>query len=85
MDVPTPGTLVKRVTTDNTLVKRVVTGRPIRRVTSSGSSGATSIFDLQGVSASGASNGDLLVYNEANQRFEATDQLEEQNVNGGQY
>ena len=84
MDVPTPGTLVKRVTTDNTLVRRVVTGRPIRRVTSSGG-GATSIFDLQGVFATGASNGDLLVFNESNNRFEATDQLEEQNVNGGQY
>lgn len=64
-----------------TEVKRVVVGTPVRRVTA----GAFSIDNLGGVDTTGKTNGGLLVYNSTSGNFEVTIDLEEQNINGGQY
>lgn len=64
-----------------TRVKRVIVGKPIRRITqSSGSMGA-----LADVSIEGLVNGAVLVYNETTEQWEATAELNQQEVNGGQY
>lgn len=76
-------TLVKRVETkDNVIVKRVIVGKPVRRI--SQASDAT-IDTIQGIDATGAVDGSILIYNSSREVFEASLQLEEQNVNGGQY
>lgn len=82
VNVPVGDTVVKRITSDPTQVKRVVVGRPIRRVQEAS---GTSINGILGLDPSGAVTGSILVYNESTENFEATLQLEEQNVNGGQY
>lgn len=64
-----------------TKVKRVVVGKPIRRINAV----TGSIDNLGGVDTSGKVNGSILVYNSTSEKFEATKQLEEQDVNGGQY
>lgn len=75
-------TKVTKVTTrDQTLVKKVVVGRPIRRV----KSGLGSIDTLQGIDTSAKTDGSVLVYNEGRSVFEATLNIEKQNVNGGLY
>jgi len=75
-------TVVKKVTiSDNvTLVKKVVVGRPIRRVNSS-----VSIDNIFGVDTSGKTDGSLLIYNTSSSLWEASKDLEEQIINGGQY
>lgn len=82
MQVPTQSTTVKRVTSDSTQVKRVVVGRPITKVTGAPSG---NINYLDGVDTTGATTGSILIYNALTENFEASKQLEEQNVNGGQY
>ena len=64
-----------------TRVKRVIVGKPIRRITqSSGSVGALADVNIEGLV-----NGAVLVYNETTERWEATAELNQQEVNGGQY
>jgi len=76
-------TLVKRVETkDNVIVKRVLVGKPVRRINQS--SGAN-VNTIEGIDTTGAVEGSILIYNATREVFEATLQLEEQNVNGGQY
>ena len=69
------------VTGSTTQVKKVIVGTPVRRVTS----GEFSINNLNGVNATGATHGDLLIYNDTTQKWEASKDLEEQNINGGSY
>lgn len=64
-----------------TQVKKVVVGKPVRRINTA----TGSIDNLTGVDTTGKQNGSILVYNSASENFEATKQLEEQDVNGGQY
>lgn len=64
-----------------TKVKRVIVGKPIRRINqSSGSLGA-----LSDVSNVNFVNGAILVYNSESNQWEATTELNQQEVNGGQY
>jgi hypothetical protein len=70
------------VTTQGTTkVKKVVVGRPVRRITST----SGSINNLAGVDTTGAQQGSVLVYDESSSSFNATNDLEDQNLNGGQY
>ena len=65
----------------NTKVKRVVVGKPIRRIdTTTGN-----INNLAGIDTSGKVDGSVLVYNESTGNFEAVSELNNQEVNGGQY
>ena len=64
-----------------TQVKKVIVGTPVRRVTS----GAFNINNLGGVSTEGAINGSLLIFNATSAKWEASLDLEEQNINGGSY
>jgi hypothetical protein len=76
-------TLVKRVETkDNVIVKRVIIGKPVRRIRQASD---VTIDTIQGIDATGAVEGSILIYNSSREVFEASLQLEEQNVNGGQY
>lgn len=68
---------------NTTLVKKVVVGRPIRRV--SGSGGSVSVDNIIGIDTSGKSDGSLLIYNTISSLWEASKDLEEQIINGGQY
>lgn len=64
-----------------TKVKRVIVGKPIRRITqSSGTLGSLSNVNIEGIV-----NGAVLVYNSSSQQWEATGELNNQEVNGGQY
>jgi len=64
-----------------TRVKRVIVGKPIRRITqSSGSLGSIADINIEGLV-----NGAVLVYNETTEMWEATAELNQQEVNGGQY
>jgi hypothetical protein len=70
------------VTTQGTTkVKKVVVGRPVRRITST----SGSVNNLAGVDTTGAQQGSVLVYDESSSSFNATNDLEDQNLNGGQY
>lgn len=64
-----------------TKVKRVVVGKPIRRINTT----TGNINNLGGVDTSAVTNGSTLVYNDATGNFEATTELNNQEVNGGQY
>lgn len=64
-----------------TRVKRVIVGKPIRRITQS----SGSVGSLADVNVEGLVNGAILVYNESTSRWEATAELNQQEVNGGQY
>ncbi len=65
----------------NTQVKKVVVGTPVKRVTS----GAFSISNLAGVDTTGAIQGSILMYNAAQSKFIASNDLTDQNINGGSY
>ena len=65
----------------NTQVKKVVVGTPVRRV----SSGGFTVNNIGGISTEGAVDGSMLIYNGETNRWEATIELEEQNINGGSY
>ena len=77
------GTTVKTVAAagSTTQVKQVIVGTPVRNVTS----GAFNLNNLGGVSTAGAVNGSLLIFNSSNSKFEASLDLENQNINGGSY
>lgn len=75
-------TQVKKVVTEpNVKVSKVVVGRPVRRVTS----GAFSVNNLIDVDISNLENGSVLVYKLSSQKWAATTDLENQNINGGAY
>lgn len=70
------------VTTGNTtIVKKVVLGRPVRRVQEQ----RLDIEEIRGFDLTGKTNGSVLVYNSSTELWEATLDLEEQNINGGSY
>jgi len=70
------------VTTEGTTrVKKIVVGRPVRRINNA----TGSINNLAGVDTTGAVQGSVLVYDETSSSFIATTELEETNLNGGQY
>ena len=64
-----------------TKVKRVVVGKPIRRVLST----TGNINNIGGVDTSNVTDGAVLVYSASSGNFEATAELNNQEVNGGQY
>lgn len=64
-----------------TKVKRVVVGKPIRRVLST----TGNINNIGGVDTSNVTDGAVLVYSTSSGNFEATSELNNQEVNGGQY
>lgn len=64
-----------------TIVKSVTVGRPVRRVVQASSN----INDLQGIDTSAKVNGSVLVYNSTTSKWTATQDLENQNINGGSY
>lgn len=77
-----PNIRVSSVKADNiTRVASVVIGRPVRRVTQA----AVTIDAVQGVDTTGKVDGSVLVYNASTEKFEATLDLENQNINGGSF
>jgi hypothetical protein len=75
-------TQVKKVVTEpNVKVAKVVVGRPVRRVTS----GAFRIENLSDADTTGIQDGSLLVYKTSTQKWTATIELDNQNLNGGSY
>ena len=66
---------------NTTLVKRIVVGTPVRRVTEA----TSNINQLTGIDTSDKVNGSVLVYNASNSLWEATLDLEQQNINGGSF
>lgn len=64
-----------------TQVKKVVVGKPIRRIDTQ----LTTIDNIEGLDVAGRADGDVLVYNESSQNFEAKKLLDKQEINGGQY
>lgn len=64
-----------------TKVKRVIVGKPIRRITQS----SGSLASISDVDITTLVNGAVLVYNSSTQKWEATGELNNQEVNGGQY
>ena len=64
-----------------TKVKRVVVGKPIRRITSV----TGNINNIGGVDTSNVTDCAILVFSESTGNFEATTELNNQEVNGGQY
>ena len=70
-----------KVAGSTTQIKKIVVGTPIRRV----ASGAFNVSNLGGVDTTGAITGSVLVYNAATGKFEAEQELENTNFNGGQY
>ena len=74
--------LVSGISAGNkTQVKRVTLGRPITRVTADNGN----LNNLNDVSASGAEEGDVLVWHDDIQKWVAQKLLEKQIINGGQY
>lgn len=70
------------VTSGNTtIVKQVTVGRPVRRVVQA----SNNINDLLGVDTTAKVNGSVLVYNSTTAKWTATQDLENQNINGGSY
>ena len=70
-----------RISGSTTQIKKIVVGTPIRRV----ASGSFNVSNLGGVDTTGAINVSVLVYNAATGKFEAEQELENTNFNGGQY
>lgn len=64
-----------------TIVKSVTVGRPVRRVVQASSD----INNLQGIDTTAKVNGSVLVYNSTTSKWTATQDLENQNINGGSY
>jgi hypothetical protein len=75
-------TLVKKaVTLNETLIKKVKVGTPVRSIVES----TNNINGLEGISTLSKVNGSVLVYNGTSDKWEATLDLEQQNINGGSY
>jgi hypothetical protein len=66
---------------NTTIVKKVVLGRPVRRVQEQ----RLDFQEINGIDFTGKTNGSVLVYNSSSELWEATLDLEEQNINGGSY
>lgn len=66
-----------------TRVVKVTVGRPVRRVVET--AGPNTLGTLRDVNLTGLSNGSVLVYSSSTERWTATVDLEEQNINGGSY
>jgi len=64
-----------------TNVKKITVGRPI----STAAQTSTNINSLQGIDTSGKVDGSVLVYSTSSQNWEATLQLEKQEIIGGNY
>ena len=64
-----------------TIVKKITVGTPVRKVTEA----STNINNLVGIDTSAKVNGSVLVYNASSTLWEATLDLEQQNVNGGSF
>jgi len=81
--VGTLGTTTKTVavTGSNTQVKQVVVGTPVRRVTG----GSFALSGLPDVDVTNITQGSVLVYETSTNKWTATLDLEEQNINGGSY
>lgn len=81
--VGTLGTTTKTVavTGSNTQVKQVVVGTPVRRVTG----GSFALSGLPDVDVANITQGSVLVYETSTNKWTATLDLEEQNINGGSY
>jgi hypothetical protein len=70
------------VSTDTTtVVKSITVGRPVRRVVQA----SANINSLQGVDTTAKVDGSVLVYNASTDKWTATLDLEQQNINGGSY
>lgn len=66
---------------NTTLIKRIVVGTPVRRINEA----QADINELTGIDTSDKVNGSVLVYNATNSLWNATLDLEQQNVNGGSF
>lgn len=66
---------------NTTIVKKISVGRPVRAVVPA----TSNINTLVGVDTTSKVNGSVLVYNTTTGNFEATLDLEKQNVNGGSF
>ncbi len=74
-------TNVINVTLNETLVKKVRVGVPVRSIVES----TNNINGLEGINTSNKVNGSVLIYNGTSDKWEATLDLEQQNVNGGSF
>ena len=66
---------------NTTIVKKITVGTPVRKVTEA----TGNLNQLAGVDTSARVNGSVLVYNATTTLWEATLDLEQQNVNGGSF
>lgn len=64
-----------------TIIKKIKVGTPVRRIREAN----FNLNELLGVNTVGKVNGSVLVYNASSGDWEATLDLEEQNINGGQF
>jgi len=64
-----------------TIIKKITVGTPVRNVTEA----STNINEIAGINTSAKVNGSVLVYNASSTLWEATLDLEQQNVNGGSF
>lgn len=69
------------ISNSGTQVSKITVGRPVRRVTE----GVFKIDVLGGVDTSTKENGSLLIYDATSEKWVASRDLEEQNINGGTY
>ena len=69
-----------------TQVKRVTLGRPVQRVTATGSSSSSmgGLSDIQ-FDSPHPEDGDVLVYHDTDDKWHAQKLLDKQVINGGQY
>lgn len=64
-----------------TKVKRVVVGKPVKRINTQ----TASIDNIEGVDTTGKEQGSILIYNATSGNFEASKNLDDQDLNGGNY
>ena len=64
-----------------TLIKKITVGTPVKRVAAA----TDNINELVGIDTSAKVNGSVLVYNASSTIWEATLELEQQNINGGNF
>ena len=74
---------LKIVTGSNTVIKKITVGTPVRKVTA----GSFDIRSLGGIDLTNLGDGALLIYNETSEKFEANQNLDNQNtnLNGGNF
>lgn len=68
-------------TRGTTRVKRVTVGKPVRKINEA----IADVRNIRGLDVSAAEEGSTLVYNPDTETFEAVKNLENTNINGGQY